>query len=302
MVPVRYNLRNLRVRWVTTLMTACGTGLVVWASILSFGLADGLEHALMVSADELDLVVLRKGAQDEPSSGFEKRVADEISTLEGIARDSDGQPMCSAEYVITLMRPRRGDNGTTNLMVRGIKEIGRSLRPGFRIVEGRDIESGKNEAITSRRMAQRFQNTAIGETMKINNVDFEIVGYFSDVGSAAESEVWTDLRDLTTVRKVPGAVSSVNLRAQDAAAKEQLTERIQSDERFNLRVFDEKTYYEQQTTSAVAIKVMGYFIAGFLTIGAMFAAANTMYAAVASRAREIGTLRALGFSRQSILL
>jgi putative ABC transport system permease protein len=161
---------------------------------------------------------------------------------------------------------------------------------------------GRNEAITSRRIAERFENTAIGEQFRINNADFEVVGYFAADGSSAESEIWTDLRDLTTVRKVPAIVSCVNLRAQGKTARDALVARIAEDEQFNLRVFDEKQYYEQQSTSTMAIKVVGYFIAGCLTIGAMFAAANTMYAAVASRAREIGTLRALGFSRASVLL
>jgi putative ABC transport system permease protein len=301
MVPVKYNVRNLRVRWVTTVMTALGIGMVVWATVLSFGLADGLEHALTITGEELDLIVLRKGSQDEVSSTVEERLAQEISTLEGIERDGDGQPLSSAEFVTILTKPRRGDGGTTNVIVRGMEEVGRALRPGFQIVEGRDVKSGVNEAITSRRMAERFENMAIGEKLEINQVDFEIVGYFVASGSAAESEVWTDIRDLTSVRRTPGAVSTVNLRARDDAAKEALLNRIENDEQFNLQVIDEKEYYEEQMTASIAVKVVGYFIAGFLTVGAMFAAANTMYAAVASRSREIGTLRALGFSRPSIL-
>jgi putative ABC transport system permease protein len=302
MIPARYNVRNLRVRWVTTIMTVLGIGLVVWATVLSFGLADGLEHALLVTGEANDLIVLRKGAQDEISSSIQQQLAREIATLEGIAHDADGNPQCSVEFVTILTKPRRGDGGTTNLIVRGMQPVGRQLRPGFKIVEGRDIRPGRNEAITSKRMAQRFQNTAIGEKLEINQVEFPIVGYFEAEGSAAESEVWTDFRDLTSVRRTPGAVSSINLRVQDASAKQNLMDRIQNDEQFNLKVIDEKQYYEEQMTASIAVKVVGYFIAAFLTLGAMFAAANTMYAAVASRAREIGTLRALGFGRGNILL
>jgi putative ABC transport system permease protein len=286
----------------TTAMTTLGTALVVGASILSFGLADGLEHALLVSADELDLVVLRRGAQDEPSSGIDRQVAENVATLRGIQLDERGDPLCSKEYVIVLMKPRRGEGGTTNLIVRGLENVGRRLRPSFRIVEGRDLVPGKFEAITSRRMAHRFENAAIGEKMRINNADFLIVGYFEAEGCAAESEIWTDLRDLTQVRKTYGGLSSINLRAQNDAAKRVLIERLEGDEQFNLRVFDEPQYFKEQMQSAIAIRVVGYFIAGFLTVGAMFAAANTMYAAVASRAREIGTMRALGYGRISILL
>ena len=301
MIPARYNVRNLRVRWVTTSMTVLGVGLVVWASVLAFGLSYGLEHALRITGNPLDLIVLRKGSQDETSSGIEQRLAREVATLEGIARNADGQPMCSVEFVTILTAPRRNNGGTTNLIVRGLEQPGRGLRPGFQIVDGRDITPGVNEIITSRRMAERFENLAIGESLDINKVGFKVVGYFEADGSAAESEVWTDLRDLTIARRTPGAVSSVNLRARDETAKQLLIDRIQNDEQFNLKVVDEPSFFEEQMSSSLAIRIVGYCIAGFLTIGAMFAAANTMYAAVASRAREIGTLRALGFRRRSIL-
>ena len=301
MIPAKYNIRNLRVRWVTTLMTVLGIALVVWATVLSFGLTDGLEHALRITGNELDLIVLRKGSQEETSSGVEQQVARQIANLSGIARDADGQPMCSVEFVTILTHPRRGDGGTTNLIVRGLEQPGRALRPNFRIVEGRDITPGVNELITSRRMAERFRNLGLGEKLEINDVEFTTVGYFEAEGSAAESEVWTDLRDLTTARRVQGAVSVVNLRAVDDDAKRALIDRIQNDEQFNLKAIDEPAYFEEQMSSSLAIRIVGYFIAAFLTVGAMFAAANTMYAAVASRAREIGTLRALGFRRRSIL-
>jgi putative ABC transport system permease protein len=302
MLPLRYNIRNLRVRWATTVMTACATGLVVWASVLTFGLAHGLERALLISGDEMDLIVLRKGSTDEMSSGVETDVAREVATVDGIETNENGEPLCSAEFVTILTKPRRGDGGTTNLVVRGLENTGRALRPGFKILDGgRIYENGKNEAITSLQIARRFRDTALGEELEINNVPFRIVGHFAANGSAAESEVWTDVNALTIARRTPGAVSSVNLRARDAAARDALVTRIQDDEQFNLKVVTEKEYYKEQMSASIAIKVIGYFIATFLTVGAMFAAANTMYAAVASRAREIGTLRALGFSRRSIL-
>lgn len=301
MIPTKYNTRNLRVRWVTTLMTVFAIALVVAATVFSFGLADGLEHALQITGEPLDLIVLRKGSQDEVSSAVSQQLAKEVSTLRDIATDEDGQPLVSMEYVTILTKPRRGNGGTTNLIVRGMDSIGRKLRPRFQIVEGRDLKAGVNEAITSRAMARRFQNLAIGEKLEINQVDFTVVGYFEANGSAAESEVWTDYRDLTSARRMSGAVSCVNLRARDQDAKRVLKDRIENDEQFNLQAIDEIKYYEDQMNSSIAIKVIGYFIAVFLTIGAMFAAANTMYAAVANRSREIGTLRALGFGRGSIL-
>jgi putative ABC transport system permease protein len=301
MVPAKYNLRNLRVRWMTTVMTVLGTGLVVWACVLTFGLTDGLEHALRTSGQPLDLIVLRKGTTDEISSGIEQQTARQVATLEGIDTDESGQPLCSIEYATILTKPRRGDGGTTNLTIRGLDEIGRKLRPDFKIVEGRDLQPGRNEAITSRSMAERFANLGLGEKLEINRVDFTVVGYFEAGGSSAESEVWTALGDLAGARRQADAVTSVNLRARDAAALESIKDRIETNEQFNLKAVEETVYYEEQMTSSVAIKFVGYLMAGFLTFGAMFAAANTMYAAVASRGREIGTMRALGFRRRSIL-
>ena len=151
-------------------------------------------------------------------------------------------------------------------------------------------------------MARRFENLGLGETLEINKIDFQIVGMFEAGGSSAESEVWTDLRDLTTSQRVPGAISVVNLRAQDDASRVALMDRIRDDEQFKLKVIGEPEYFEEQMSASIAIKFVGFVIAGFLTFGAMFAAANTMYSAVASRGREIGTLRAIGFQRRSVLL
>lgn len=302
MIPVRYTVRNLKARWMTTLMTALGTGLVVFASVLSFGLADGLERAMLISADPLDVVCLRKGALDEVSSSLPKQTTDRMRSLDGVALGESGEPLVSPEYVVTLMKPRRGDEaGVTNVMVRGLLPVGRQLRPGFRIVDGRPPEPGRNEAIVSRRIAERFQNAQLDEKFTINNARFTIVGYFEARGCAAESEVWTSLHDLTAVRKVPGAVSTVCLRARDAVAQAELVRMLQEDQQFALKALTEEEFFKEQLMSAQMVKGLAGFIAMFLIVGAMFAAANTMYAAVAGRAREIGTMRALGFSRRSVL-
>ncbi|MFN9717411.1 MAG: ABC transporter permease [Planctomycetota bacterium] len=301
MIPARYNIRNLRVRWITTSMTVLGTGLVVWASVLCFGLTDGLNYALRVTGNDLDIIALRKGSEDEISSGLELASAQEVSSLPGIARDADGQPMSSAEAVTILTKMRRNNGGQVNMIIRGLEPVGRLLRPEFRIIEGRDIEPGRNEAITSRAMADRFENLRIGEELDINKVPFRVVGYFEASGSAAESEVWTDLSQLTQARRTQAAVSCVNLRAVDPANRDALINQLQNDERFQFSAVTETAYYQKQMEDSNALRYIGALIASFLMFGAMFAAANTMYAAVASRAREIGTLRALGFSRTSIM-
>lgn len=301
MIPLKYNIRNLRVRWVSTLMTILVTALVVWITVLAFGLTDGLKHALRISGHPLELLVLRQGATDESGSTIAPDVARQIANLDGIEKDATGQPLCSIEFSTILTKPRTGSGGTANLIVRGLDDVGRKLRPDFTIVEGRDIQPGRNEAITSRSMSRRFKNLAIGESLEINRVQFNVVGYFEAGGSSAESEVWTARADLTAARREAGAVSSVDLRAQDEASKEKLSKVLQEDDRFKLKVVDETKYFEDQMSASIVIQFVGTIIAIFCTGAAMFAVAITMFAAVASRGREIGTLRALGFPRRSIL-
>jgi putative ABC transport system permease protein len=304
-VPVKYNLRNLRVRWVTTLMTALFTGLLVCASVLVFGLVDGLMHAFTVADDELKLYVLRKGSDNESSSQIDKETAAKLKNLQGVATDpSTGLLMWSAELSTIQTKPRRGDVVDVNLIVRGLTPEGRTLRPGFKIVEGRELRAGTNEAITSRSIAERFQNCGLGEKLNINGTELEIVGLFEASGSTAESEVWTDVNVLMPALKRPAATYTlVMVQTMDRATRDAIVERIKSDddEFKDLDVKDEKAYYESQLVMMRIIQQIGYGLAVFLSLGASFGAANTMYAAVASRSREIGTLRALGFSRRSIL-
>ncbi len=282
-------------------MTVLAMALVVASTVLTFGLADGMEQALRVSGDPLDVIVLRKGSTAETSSTIDSKVARDVANLPGIAKDSQGNPLVAAEFVTILTKPRRGAGGTVNLIVRGVEPAARALRPDFKIVEGRDVKPGVNEAITTRVMAKRFQNLAIGEKLEINKVNFTVVGYFEAGGSSAESEVWTTLEDLTSARRQNGAISIVNLRCTNEEQKERLIRTVQEDDQFKLKAVDETAFFEEQTEASLVLKVIGVIIGGFLTFGAMFAAANTMYAAVANRSREIGTLRAIGFSRRSIL-
>ena len=301
MIPLKYNLRSLRVRWATTLLTCIAIGVVVFASVLTFGMIDGIEHALGSSGDPTDLIIMRKGADNEMSSNISGTSARELINLQGIETGADGQPLASREYVTILIKPRRNQGGTANVIVRGMDHVGRELRPDFKIVEGRDIETGVNELITSRSIARRFEGLGLGESIEVNNTEFKVVGLFEAAGSSAESEVWADLRDLTSAQRFDGAISVINMRVVDETVRAEIMERVREDEQFKLAAVTETDYFENQKSASVAIKVVAYLIATFLTIGAMFAAANTMYAAVSSRGREIGTLRAVGFPRRSIL-
>lgn len=302
MIPIKYNIRSLSVRWVTTLLTILAIAVVVFASILTFGMIEGLANAFKSSGDPEDLIVMRQGSNDELSSTISPEVARDLLTVEGLATDSEGKPIAAREFVTVIIQKRRGQDATANIVIRGTESASRLLRRDFGIVEGRDLEPGVNELIASKKMAQRFEGAGLGEVIEVNGVDFTVVGLFEAGGSAAESEVWADLRDLNSAQKFGDAVSVVNLRVPDDGARLALIERIQGNEQFKLDAKTEETYFASlQSSSSIALKVIGYVIAFFLTIGAMFAASNTMYAAVASRGREIGTLRALGFSRRTVL-
>jgi putative ABC transport system permease protein len=302
MIPVKYNVRNLRVRWVGTLMTVLGTGLIVWSSCILFGLVEGLQHSLTVSGEPLDLIILRKGSTNETNSGYSARNADDIATLDGIARDEDGTPLVARE-MLNVPIAERADGSHANILVRGVSAASRKLRPNFQVVRGRYFETGKGECVVSRSLSRRFKGTSIGGMLKVGEQEsYRVVGLFTAGGSAAESEVWVDFKDLERNMGREGSVSSVQLRAASPDDLERIKRAIDDDTRFKLSARRESDYYASQSQSSLVLKAAGTLIAILLTVGAMFAAANTMYTAVSARTREIGTMRALGFSRLDILM
>jgi putative ABC transport system permease protein len=302
MIPLKYNVRNLRVRWVTTALTVLATGLVVWSSCILFGWVEGLQHSLNVSGDPLGVIVLRKGSTDEVNGGFELAKADDIVNLPGIARDETGRPLVARELV-NIPIAERLEGTRTNIIMRGVEPASRRLRPEFTILPGgRDVEPGKGECIVSRSLSKRFKDMAVGSVLRAGEREsYRVVGVFTAGGSAAESEVWVDFKDLQRNLNREGYVSTVHLRAASATDLESIRKTINDDPQFKLDPQREGDYYANQTRSSILFKTAGTLIALFLTFGAMFAAANTMYAAVSSRIREIGTMRALGFSRFDLL-
>jgi putative ABC transport system permease protein len=302
MIPLKYNIRNLRVRWKTTAMTVLGTGLVVWSSCILFGLVEGLEHSLNISGGPLDLIVVRKGSTNETTGGVETNKADQIVNLPGIARDQDGHPLAARELLNIPVAER--ENGTrTNVIVRGVELASRKLRPDFQIVAGSDIVPGRGECIVSRNVSRRFKGAQIGGILNFGGKEiYRVVGVFTAGGSAAESEVWADLNDVVRNTGREGSVSCVHLRAAGIKDYDKLRDVIDNDTQFRLEAMPEKIYFQNQSRSSVFLKTAGTLIAVLLTFGAMFAAANTMFAAVSARTREIGTMRALGFSQFDVLV
>jgi putative ABC transport system permease protein len=302
MIPLKYNVRNLRVRWKTTLMTVIGTGLVVWSSCILFGLVEGLEYSLSISGDPLDLIVMRKGSSTETTGGFESAKADDILILPGIARGPDGEPLAAKE-LLNIPIAERGNGTKTNIIIRGVQPASRLLRPNFKIVAGRDFVDGKGECIVSKRMSARFKGAQVGGRLVFGSKEiYNVVGIFTAGGSAAESEIWADLKDVEKNTGRESSVSCVQLRAASATDFGKLKQTIDDEDRFRLAAIPEPLYFESQSRSGIFLKGAGTLIAVLLTFGAMFSSANTMFAAVSARTREIGTMRALGFSQFDILI
>ncbi len=300
-IPIRYHVRNVTVRWRSTLATLMGIALVVAVFVLLRALAAGIEKSSAQTGDPRNVLVVRKGSQAESSSLVTREQLQALQYLDGIARNSDGQPLISADVITLLLAPRASGDGEANLLLRGVTPRGRELRPQVHLTNGRWLEPGKREVVVSENLARRFKGLEIGGTLKAGIGRLLVVGTFSAGGSAYDSEVWMDADEarLLFEREM---YSSLILRPVDEVAYRSLTNSIESDKRFALRAEREVEYYAKQTLTAVPIKILASLLGSAMSVGAVFAAMNTMYAAIGSRTREIGTLRVLGFSRLSILL
>jgi putative ABC transport system permease protein len=298
-IPLKYNLRNLFVRRVSTAMTVFVVCLVVAVFLFVLALWQGVSRTLSVTASTRNVITMRVGSQAEMQSVVTKDAYETIRSLPGIERSPTGEPYVSAE-LISLVNLPRADGQTANIQVRGMDPIGFSMRPGVRIVDGRMFTLGTNEAIVSKNLANRFAGMKIGDTIKTGSFRWAVVGHFDASGSAYESEVWTDVRDLQAQTKRP-IFSSVFVRTSDPDAAARYIETVKGDQRLKLEGKTEKKYYEEQMVTGAPIKILAILVGIFTAIGAAFGAMNTMYAQVAARTREIGTLRAIGFSRRSVL-
>jgi putative ABC transport system permease protein len=316
LVPLKYTVRNLWVRRATTILTILVTAISVATTCVMFGLIEGLLTSNQVSGDPLDVIVLRKGASAETAGGFNVDTAREIETLEGIARapvlteaqkashmpDLEGGPLLAGELV-TIRVITKANNTKTNIILRGAAEASPHLRRDFQIIAGRYLTPGTRECMISPSMVGKYRGAQLGDRLVTGESEsYEVVGLFTAGGSAAESEVWVDRDVLARELKAEGAVNSVQLRAASAQARDAVMQRITSETRLGLSPMTETKFFADQQFTAIMLTVIGTLIGIAMSTGAIFAAANTMFAAVKSRTREIGTLRALGFPRRAILM
>jgi putative ABC transport system permease protein len=300
-LPIAYPLRNLAARPGRTLLTGGVVALVVVACTLFLGLISSLKRTLVASGDPMNLVVLRKGSTNDGASQIDLDAYRSIRYLEGIAPDATGRPLISPELVVQPFF-RTLDGGRENVLVRGVEPIALDVHRGVRIVQGRMIRPSSGEAVVGRAVRGRYEGALLGDTLLFGNGRWKVVGVLEADGASFESEVWVDVRELARDARRPYPYSGIRLRAASEADLVRLADRIAADPRYALEAQREIDYYEAQSESA---NVLYYFVVGIAILaglGAGFGASNTLYAAVRSRTREIGTLRALGFSRGAILL
>lgn len=300
-VPFSYIARNLWVRRVTTALTAGGMALVVYVFATVLMMSEGIRSTMVATGQADNVMVLRKGAGAEINSGIERSQAAILSTLPGIATDAAGQALISPEPVVLISLPKRSNGKPSNVTVRGTSAVGLQLRPGVKIVEGRMFRPGTSEIVVGSSTARGFAGIDIGASLRFAGRDWLIVGRMDANRSGFDSELWGDAEQmLQAFRRT--AFSVVVFRLADAGLFDATKDRIDADPRLSLEAKPEVRFYAEQSEAlATFINILGLSLAIIFSIGAVVGAMITMFAAVASRIGEIGTLRALGFRRGAVL-
>ena len=299
-IPLIYNVRNLAVRRVSTILTALGIGLVAWVFIFTLALAGGFQSALTTTGSSQNVMVIRKGSTSELMSIVSREAAGAVLSQEEVARAADGTPLAAAELMVVWNLPRK--SGTwTNVVVRGVSPKSLALRPKMRLVQGRMYRPGLDEVVVGSMVAHRFRNCSVGDQLKLAGREWTVVGVLDAGGAAYDSEIWGDVELFMPVFDRP-VFQSMTLRLRDPSQFPALKKRLEADPRLSVEVEREDRFYAAQSGMLAALlRGLGFFVTSIMSLGAVFGALNTMYAAVASRTKEIGALRAIGFSRGAVL-
>jgi putative ABC transport system permease protein len=300
-VPVFYSVRNLGARKLTTLLTAGGMALVVFVFTAMQMLDAGLKKTLIETGSPDNALVIRKGSETEVQSGVSREQAAVIETQSGVVRRADGSPMVSKETVVLINLVKRGSDKPSNVVIRGVGELGLAIRPQVKMLEGRMFKPGTSEIVAGASVARQFIGAGIGETLRFGQRDWTVVGVFDGGGSAFDSEIWGDVEQLMQAFRRT-SFSSVIVKLNDDEALAKVTDTLENDPRLTLQVKRETVFYAEQSRAlSNFLSIFGTALSVIFSIGAVIGATITMYASVANRVTEIGTLRALGFGRGAIL-
>jgi ABC-type lipoprotein release transport system permease subunit len=300
-IPISYVFRNLWTRKLTTLLTAGGMALVVFVFAAVLMLDAGLKRTLVSTGSYDNAILLRQSAQTEIQSSVYRDQASLIETLPEVARDVDGTPLVSKETIVLTQISKKGDDRPANVVVRGLPLVGVKIRPQVRIVDGRMFRPGTSEIIVGHGISEGFEGVGIGERQRFAGREWTVVGVFDANRSGFDSEMWGDVDQMMQAFR-RAAYSSVIVRLRNPSDFDSFARRVGEDQRLVLDAKREPLFYEEQSrTLSTFISYLGITLSIIFSIGAMIGAMITMYAAVANRTSEIGTLRALGFRRSSIL-
>ncbi|HZU29455.1 MAG TPA: ABC transporter permease [Bryobacteraceae bacterium] len=299
-IPIAYNLRNLVVRRTTTVMTALGIALTVAVLLAVLALVSGLRTAFASTGNPLQILVLRKGGTSELTSAITREVFQDLKFEPGIAKNASGEQMASLEMVTVINLQSAENPRGMNVTLRGLNPIGIEMRD-LKLAQGRWFNPGHREIVVGKSVANRYPAARLGGQLRFGKGLWDIVGIMDGGRSALNSEIFGDLGQISSDFNRQDGLSSVLVRAQDRASVTALVNRLNDDRRLNVKAQTEQAYYDAQTVSGAPLQALGIFVSIIMAVGSSFAAMNTMYAAVARRAKEIGTLRVLGFSRGSIL-
>ena len=301
-VPLSYSLRNIRVRWRLTLLAVVGITLVVAVFTVLMAMSEGFRAALRGSGRADNAIVVSRGSASEMFSEVTPEDRNVILADARLLRRPDGQALASGESVMVMSLRKRTDGHRTNVTLRGVPPSAFEVRGGIRVTSGRPFRAGLAEVMAGRRIRERVRDLDVGSTFRYRGQDLTVVGVFESDGAAFESEVWGDYASLNALLRRPAVTNCMVVRMKDPAEIPALDRWIRSLPGASLQAVPERTYFENQGGQvAMVLRALASLVAVVMGLGAVFGAMNTMYAIVAARTREIGTLRALGFSRRSIL-
>lgn len=301
-IPFQYSLRNLWTRRLTTLLTAGGMALVVFVYAAVLMLDAGLRQTLIDTGSYDNVVVIRQGAGTETQSAVERNQAAMIESQPQVALGEGGRAMVSKEAVVLISLPKRDTGRPSNVIIRGVGELGLALRPQVHLIAGRMFRPGSTEVIAGRSIAERFSGGGLGETVRFGGREWTVVGVFDAGKSGFDSELWGDVDQMMpSFRRTVYSMMLLKLANPDQF--EALRAAVEADPRLKLELKRETQFYADQSEALSRfLKILGVSLSIIFSIGAIIGAMITMYAAVANRTAEIGTLRAIGFRRSEVLI
>lgn len=297
-----YNLRNMRVRKITTALTAGGMALVVFVFATVLMLDNGIKQTLVATGEDTNAIFVRRSAEVEIQSMIDRQQAAIIEGMPEVMISVDGVPIVSKEVVVLISLPKRENRELRNIVLRGVGPAALTVRPNVQLKSGRMFRPGSNEVVIGAALDGSYQGLEVGSSLRISQRDWQVVGRFDAGGSGFDSEIWGDNEQIMQAFR-RNAFSSVVARLTERSNYETLKARIDADPRLTIEAKRESIFYEEQSRVLSGfIKLLGITLSLMFSLGAIIGATITMYAAVASRKMEIGVLRALGFPRKRILI